>query len=203
MTRSYPITKYAGLLGALLILTLTLTLACSSGSKATSGQAAEVANQAYDAFRQSDWAAYAGWLSPGALERYESILRPAFDVMVQVDSAGNVPETFKWYDSTINTEDFMNMEPPAFFAYSMNELTKAVPGLSQALQGSTMEVLGEVPEGDSLVHVVIRTQAEAMGVGMSEVSVMTVSKSDGEYRLMLPSQIEGLAQAVARGMQGQ
>jgi hypothetical protein len=201
MTKTNPISHHAGLIGLLAILTLSSMLGCSGGGT-TSGEATAAATQAFEAFRTSDWTTYASQLHPMALERFESILRPAFDVMVQVDSAGNVPEEFKWYDSTIKTEDFMNMEPEAFFAYSMTELTKAVPGLSEALEGSTIEVIGEVAEGDSLVHVVVRTQAQALGMGMSEVSVMTTRQSDGEFRLMLPSQIEGLATAVAQGMRG-
>ena len=52
------------------------------------------------------------------------------------------------------------------------------------------------------MHVVVRTSAEAMGMGMTEVSVLTTRKSEGEYRLMLSGQIEGLATAIARGMGG-
>jgi len=202
MAKTDLIFKRGSLIGLLMILTLTLMLACSGGGNTSGGKATEVATKAYEAFRQSDWVTYASWMHPRALERFESILRPAFDVMIQVDSAGNVPEEFKWYDSTIKTEEFLNMPPGEFFAFSMSELTKAVPGLGEALRGSSMEVIGEVAEGDSLVHAVVRTSAEAMGMGMTEVSVMTSAVSDGEYRLMLSGQIEGLATAVAQGMRG-
>lgn len=94
------------------------------------------------------------------------------------------------------------MTPKDFFAFSMAEIVAAVPGLGEALRGSSLEVIGEIGEGDRLVHVVVRTSAESMGIGMTEVSVLTTAKSEGEYRLMLSGQIESIATAIARGMGG-
>ena len=201
MTKTNSTPKRFCLFGILTMLSLTLLLSCSSINN-TSGEATEVATKAYDAFRQADWETYASWMHPEALDRFESILRPVFDAVIQVDSTGNMPEEFKWFDRTINTQEFLNMTPKDFFAFSMAELVAAVPGLGDAMKGSTMEVIGEIPEGDTLVHVVVRTSAEAMGMGMTEVSVLTTRKSEGEYRLMLSGQIEGLAMTIARGMGG-
>ncbi len=189
-------------IGVLMVLALAAVLSCSGGGNTTGGEATEVATKAYDAFRQADWETYASWMHPEALDRYEMILRPVFDAMVQVDSTGNMPEEFKWFDRTINTEEFLNMTPKDFFAFSMAEIVAAAPGLGAAMQGSQMEMIGEIPEGDTLVHVVVRTSAEAMGIGMTEVSVLTTRQSEGEYRLMLSGQIEGLAMTIARGMGG-
>ena len=202
MTKTDPTLKRGRLLCLLTMLSLTLLLSCSGGGNTTGGEATEVATKAYDAFRQADWETYASWMHPDALDRYESILRPAFDAVIQVDSTGNMPEEFKWFDSTINTEGFLNMTPKDFFAFSMAEIVAAVPGLGAALQGSQMETIGEIPEGDTLVHVVVRTSAESMGIGMTEVSVLTTRQSEGEYRLMLSGQIESIATAIARGMGG-
>ncbi len=202
MTKTNSTFRRCSVFGVLTMLSLTLLLSCSGSGNSSGGKATEVATKAYDAFRQADWDTYASWMHPEALERFESILRPAFDVMIQVDSAGNAPEEFKFYDSTIKTEEFLSMQPQEFFAFSMGEITKAVPGLGDAMKGSMMEVIGEIAEGDTLVHVVVRTSAEAMGVGMTEVSVLTTRQSEGQYRLMLSGQIEGLATAIARGMGG-
>ena len=202
MTKTNSTPRRFCLCGILTIVSLTLLLSCSGGGNTTGGEATEVATRAQDAFRQADWETYASWMHPEALDRFESILRPVFDAVIQVDSTGNMPEEFKWFDRTINTQEFLNMTPKDFFAFSMAELVAAVPGLGDAMKGSTMEVIGEIPEGDTLVHVVVRTSAEAMGMGMTEVSVLTTRKSEGEYRLMLSGQIEGLAMTIARGMGG-
>ena len=202
MTKTNSTPRRFCLCGILTIVSLTLLLSCSGGGNTTGGEATEVATRAQDAFRQADWETYASWMHPEALERYESILRPAFDAMVQVDSTGNMPEEFKWFDRTIKTEEFLNMTPKDFFAFSMAEIVAAVPGLGAALQGSSLEVIGEIGEGERLVHVVVRTSAESMGIEMTEVSVLTMAKSEGEYRLMLSGQIESIATAIGRGMQG-
>jgi hypothetical protein len=166
MTKTDLALKRGSLFGLLIILALTTLLSCTGGGGGSGGRATEIATTAYDAFRDADWATYASWMHPDALGRYESILRPLFDGVIQVDSAGNMPTEFQWFDSTVNTEEFLNMTPREF------------------------------------VHVVVRTSAEAMGVGMTEVSVLTTAMSEGEYRLMLSGQIESLATAIARGMGG-
>ena len=75
-----------------------------------------------------------------------------------------------------------------------------MPQLKQAMSSAEIDVLGELPEGDTLVHVVVRTSAQALGVGMSEVSVLTTKKHEGAYRVMLSGQIEGLITAIAQNM---
>ena len=202
MTKTESTTTPFRVIGVLMVLALATVLSCSGGGNTTGGEATEVATKAYDAFRQADWETYASLLHPEALSRYESILRPVFDAVIQVDSAGNMSEEFKWFDRIINTEEFLNMTPKDFFAFSMDEIVSAVPGLGAAMKSSNIDVIGEIPEGDTLVHVVVRTSAEAMGIGMTEVSVLTTRKSEGEYRLMLSGQIEGLAMTIARGMGG-
>ena len=67
-----------------------------------------------------------------------------FDAVIQVDSVGNVPEEFKWFDSTIKTQDFLDMNSSDFFVFSMNEIVTAIPGLGDAMRSSQMEVIGEV-----------------------------------------------------------
>ena len=200
MTETESTTTPCRVFGVLMILALATVLSCSGGGG--TGEATEVATKAHDAFRQTDWETYASWMHPEALDRYESILRPVFDAAIQVDSAGNMLEEFKWFDRSIKTEEFLNMTPQEFFAFSMGEINKAVPGLGEALRGSSIEVIGEIGEGDNLVHVVVRTSAMAMGMGMTEVSVLTTRQSEGEYRLMLSGQIESLVTAIARGMGG-
>lgn len=181
---------------------LLLAVSCSTGGggAVTAGEASKVAMDAHDAYRATDWKTYATWLHPEGLNRYEQILRPSVETAIQVDSAGEVADTFQWLGKSINTQKFMDGTQAEFFAFSMKEIIAAVPALKEAMNSASMEVLGEMPEGDTLIHVVVRTSAEAMGYGMSEVSVLTTKQHEGAYRLMLSGQIEGLITAIAQNM---
>ena len=190
--------KLTNLLRLLCIGTLVLAVSCSTGGGI--GEASKVVNEAYDAYRATDWATYASWLHPEGLNRYEQILRPGVGSDIQVDSAGEVGEKYQWLGRSFNTQELMDMSPAEFFSFTMTEIITAVPQLKEAMSSATIDVLGEMPEGDTLIHVVVRTSAEAMGYGMSEVSVLTTKQHEGAYRMMLPGQIEGLITAIAQNM---
>jgi hypothetical protein len=200
MTKRASALKPNILLGLMCIGVLVLAVSCSTGGGGGTGEATKVANEAHDAYRATDWATYATWLHPEGLTRYESLLRPAVESAIVVDSTGEVADVFQWFGKSINTQKFMNMSPAEFFSFSMTEIIAAVPALKEAMNSATIEILGEMPEGDTLIHVVVRTSAEAMGFGMSEVSVLTMKQHEGAYRLMLPGQIEGLITALAQNM---
>lgn len=200
MTTRHSALKLNILLRFLCIGILVLAVSCSTGGGGGTGEASKVATDAHDAYRAIDWATYASWLHPDGLQRYESILRPMVESEIQVDSAGQVAEKFMWLGQPYETQAFMNMSPAEFFSFSMSEIMTAIPALKAAMSSAKMEILGEMPEGDTLVHVVLRTSAEAMGYGMSEVSVLTAKQHEGAYRLMLPGQIEGLITAIAQNM---
>ncbi len=191
------------LLGLLILGAIIVAVSCSTGGggKMTTGQATQVVDSAHAAYKASDWETYARWMHPEGLARYESILRPMVETVIKVDSSGEVADSFTWLGQELNTEEFMNMTPAEFFSFSMNEIIAAVPTLKQAMGSSDLEVLGEIPEGDSLMHVVVRTTAEAMGIGMSEVSVLTAKEYEGSYRLLLSGQLEGLITAIAQNIQ--
>ena len=203
MTKRASVLNPKSLLGLLCIGVLVLAASCSTdgGGGGVTGEASEVAKDAHDAYRSTDWATYASWLHPDGLSRYESILRPMVESTIQVDSTGQVAEEFQWLGTPANTQEFMNMSPSEFFSFSMSEIMTAIPALKQAMGSATIDILGEMNEGDTLVHVIVRTSAEAMGLGMSEVSVLTTKKYEDAYRLMLPGQIEGLITAIAQNMQ--
>lgn len=200
MTKRTHALKLTSLLGLLGVGAIVLALSCAMGGGGNTGEATKVAIEAHNAYRATDWATYATWLHPEGLDRYQQILRPSVESAIQVDSAGEVDDTFQWLGKSINTQKFMDGTQAEFFAFSMKEIIAAVPALKEAMNSANMEILGEMPEGDTLIHVVVRTSAEAMGYGMSEVSVLTTKKHEGAYRLMLSGQIEGLITAIAQNM---
>lgn len=199
MTKKAQTLTKTSLFGLLCIGAFVLAVSCSTDGGDT-GKASKVATDAHEAYRATDWATYATWMHPEGIDRYESILRPMVESAIQVDSTGEVAEKFRWLGQLFDTQELMNMSPADFFSFSMTEIITAVPQMKEAMNSATLEILGEMPEGDTLTHVIVRTSAEAMGYGMSEVSVLTMKQHEGAYRLMLTGQIEGLITAIAQNM---
>lgn len=53
-----------------------------------------------------------------------------------------------------------------------------------------MKVLGSVPEGDDLVHVLIRTRMSMQGVPMTDVEVLSLRKGDAGWGVLLNRDLE-------------
>ncbi len=180
-----------------------LTLIGCNEETTTGSEAGEVVGKALEAFRQSDWQIYVSWMHPEAAARFDSLLRPAFEALIPIDSLGQRAETYQLFGQEQKTADLLAMTVQEFTAFSLEKLIGSVPQLRDALASANYQILGEVPEGGNLRHVLVRTTAEAGGVERIETSVVTTQNSADGWRLTLSSQLEDLARAVRQNLTGQ
>ena len=66
--------------------------------------------------------------------------------------------------------------------------------------GSTPAHIGAIAEGDSLVHVLVRTNLTVGGQSIEEMNVNTVQKIDGDWKILMSPKIEGIAMMIRRGL---
>lgn len=87
------------------------------------------------------------------------------------------------------------LEPDAAFARAIGAVIEDMPGLMHAIYDRDDEVLGSVPEGDDLAHVVYRTSARLSGA-VPEVKVMQLRRRDSGWRVLWSDELEVLAAAL-------
>ncbi len=176
------------------LLVVGLTVSCSSQDNKAP---VDVVREWTDALKAGDFQKMASVMHPEALTEFKEILLPVmqgFQESIAQDTTGvaQVPDSLKQQLAGID-----QLEPAQFYPQAMNVLTSIVPDLRQSLSGMTSTVIGGVPEGDTLTHVVTRTQAAYMGQPMiSDVDVVSVKKSDANWRIMLTGNIRGLAEGI-------
>lgn len=169
-------------------LVLCLFLLCSAAPSvaqdATSPEA--LARAAAEATKKGDWAAFSQLMHPEALAELKRIFRP----IVAIEGAGPMRSAFFGIEKV---EQFDALDDAAVFERLMTNMAKNVPGMAEAMASSEMFIVGSLPEGDQLVHVVYHTGAKTEGMVFSKTSVMTFRRYQGGWRALLAGNIEGLA----------
>ncbi len=150
-----------------------------------------LARVAAEATKKGDWAAFARLMHPEALAELKRMFRP----IVAAEEAGAMRAAFF---STEKIEQFDALDDVAVFERLMANLAKNVPGMAEAMATSEMYVVGALPEGDQLVHVVYHAGAKAEGMIFSKTSVMTFRRHQGEWRALLAGNIQGFAARLAQ-----
>ena len=182
------------------VLVVGLTVSCSSQDNS---DPVAVVRTWTEALKATDFQKMSTVMHPEALTQFKDILMPVmqgFNESIAQDTTGTaqVPDSLKQMLAGIDT-----LQGEAFYTQSMRVLSSIVPDLRQSLSGMSSTIIGGVPEGDTLVHVVQRTSMEYMGRGMTnEVDVVTVKKSDGGWRVMLTGGMRGLAEGMRQAFMG-
>ncbi len=174
------------------IRTLGLSLALSffplavpmAAQEASSPEA--LAKAASEATKKGDWTAFARLMHPEALAEFKRIFR----ALVAGEGAGPLRSAFFGVEKL---EQVDALDDVYVFERLMTNLAKNVPGMAEAMAGSEMFIVGSLPEGDQLVHVVYHAGAKTEGMIFSKTSVMTFRRHQGEWRALLAGNIEGLA----------
>jgi hypothetical protein len=172
-----------------LALGLLLSAAPLVAQEAASPEA--LAKAASEATKKGDWAAFARLMHPEALAELKRMFRP----ILAVEAAGPVRSTFFGIEKV---EQFDALDDVAVFERLMTNLAKNVPGMAEAMASSEIFVVGSLPEGDQLAHVVYHAGAKAEGLVVSKTSVMTFRRYQGEWRALLSGNIEGLAKRLSQ-----
>ncbi len=149
----------------------------------------EVAREMLTLTRAGDWPGYAKLLHPEALVA----LQRMFHDVVAGDASH---EAGRQLFGVADVAAFDALPASEVFQRLMATLTK-IPQFAAALASADGVIVGSVPEGADLVHVVFRVSASADSMTFSRVSAMTLRRFEGQWRALLSGNIEGIAAALA------
>ncbi len=143
----------------------------------------QVASEAYARMRAGDWPGAAETFDPAALKQFRGFF----------GAQGEASPMAPMLQALLGIEDGKSLDTlddTAFFAGFLQSMMGRMGGMV-ALGGQ--QILGGVPEGDDRVHLVARTSAEAMGLKMTNMEVVTLNRTPKGWRLALSGQMEGMA----------
>ncbi len=173
-------------------LTLTLILPALAQSAETPES---VAKAYFAAMKAGDWAKCASYMHPEAL----ASMKRSFGAVVKSDKS---ERTARDIFGLNGNADFEKLSDARVFERLMDFIASAVPELKTALASSTNNVLGQVGEGQELVHIVYRTLLKLGQREVSQVELISLKKSGTTWRALLTADMEELFEKFAEGMSG-
>jgi hypothetical protein len=155
----------------------------------------EVARVGLDLVSKRDWPAYTHLMHPEALRSMKEMFRP----IVEADTKGEAAQGLfgvagvKGYDAASDSAS-----DSALFCSLMVNLMKIAPAMVEAVKNAEYTVIGSVPEGKDLVHVVYRVHTAAEEVQVTKVSAISLRRHGETWRFLLSGNMEGLVSALQK-----
>lgn len=181
---------------AIVIVIVLITSTSAGGEKLEKWQTPESAAQSYiEAMKQGSIKGYTKHLHPEALGKFRNMMLP---IVEQTEKEGpeDVKDILRIFEGIDETATLRKLSPEDFFISFYEGITKLQPRLKQMMTNTRNQIIGHVNEGDNIAHVVIRVTTPASGASVSTISVISLQKHESDWRVLLPAQIEGIANVI-------
>ena len=181
----------------MLALLFMLTESLHGQTRATSGDKSPeaVATRALTALKESRIADFAKTMHPEALKQLKATL---LEVVAEAEKQERVDEVLTIFKNVNSADDLRKLDDVAFFTAFFEGVMQLQPRIRDALQGTTLDVIGHVPEGPDVIHVVYRGTVTQGDVKVSKMSVMSLKSHGDDWGMLLTGDIEGMAAMLKR-----
>lgn len=178
------------------LVALSLCLAAPAPAQKPADGASEVVRQYIHAIGAGRYEEMASLMDPAALVKLRDMLLPVLLEAPAPEGASGV----LLLDGVPNAEKARQLSGPEFMAAFFKGIARQSPAFGEAMRSATGEVIGSVPEGAGLVHVVCRSRAKAGDVTMTKMTVVSVLRVGDDWRIVLSGEIEGLAESIRKNL---
>lgn len=148
---------------------------------------AAVAQRLSATLKKGDWEAYSQLMHPDALTRFRNMFAPLAEMP-------EAQEALLPLFDVEGAEEFRKLTDREVFVRLMANLEENVPGFGEAMRNLEMTVVGQVPEGKELMHVVFRSDTAVDKLTVTSTDVLTLRRTPQGWRALLTANIEGLAE---------
>ena len=149
-----------------------------------------IATRALAALKENRIADFAKEMHPEALASMKASL---LEVVDAAEEKGRVAEALSIFKGVKEADQLRKMNDAEFFTAFFDGMLSLQPRIRDTFKGMTLEVVGHVPEGNDVVHVVYRGTATVGEVKISKMSVMSLKADGDSWRMLLTGDIEGMA----------
>jgi hypothetical protein len=152
------------------------------------------AKASFEAAKKLDWKRYAELLHPESLAEFRGMFVPVLKAAAKKGPREQA-DLLAMFDGAKDVKTVLAWEPKELFVRLMTGLSAKAP-LKETFAGTTANVLGTVAEGADQAHVVLRITRKMGKVELSKVDVVTLKRSRGEWKVMLPGELRGVAETI-------
>ena len=159
-----------------------------------------VVQHSIEAGQRLDFKAFVSYVHPAELDAFKAILWDVLEQAAAKDTLGAADEWMNALGLHVENGALVDVPSDSFMVHFMTFVTTANPTLAELMKTSTFEIIGQVAEGDSLIHVVTRVKASVGEMTSTQMDVETLRRYNDGWRLTLRGQMEGLAEEIAAQM---
>ncbi len=153
-----------------------------------------VSDAGFASLQQLDWSGYASQVEPLGVEGFRAVLMPGIEKMVLASKSDSV----NLFGKNFNSQEIQSLTPSEFFVQMMTMVSEVSPEIKSTFSNMTNESIGAVAEGDSLVHMVIKTKMMIGPRPVDEMNIQSVVKIDGNWKLKMSPKLEGIAMMLSQ-----
>lgn len=169
-------------------------IALSSGALAATPE--EISKAYFEMMKKRQWTEIAKLYDAAALKDFKDMM--SFIVESPDETSSEVLETF--FGTGTTKQAVKAMSDLDFFSSFLRGIMDQAAKVGQ-LDFKKVEVLGSIPEGESLRHVVIRTHMAMGEMSMESMEVVSFKKKDDKWGILLQGKIKGMAQQIRSALQ--
>lgn len=182
------------------LLTVLFVIGCSNGGNGASSDQykaeEDMVASSMDYMKNLDWQNYSAIMHPMTLERFRTMIMPGIEQKISQSTTDSVNILGFNYSS----EELQNMSDSAFFVTMLDMMNQLTPEFALTYQTLEGTVVGTMNEGDSLLHVVVRTKMSFGSQNVDEISVQSLRKSGDKWLLEPSNKIEGIGMIIRQGL---
>lgn len=154
-----------------------------------------VVTGALTALKENRIADFAALMHPEALKQVKGSLLAVVDAAEEKE---RVEEVLRIFNNVTSADDLRQLDDVAFFTAFFEGVLKMQPRLRNVLGGMTLNVIGHVPEGADILHVVYRGTFTQGDIKFSKMEVMSLKAHGEAWGMLLTGDLEGMTQALKR-----
>lgn len=177
---------------ASLLFVLTLIFPMAASAK----YASQVAASYYNALKVSDYKAAASFYDRGALKEFRQMMS-FIDDLPPKTSASVYQQLFGAKATKASVGQMNNVDYFAAFLEAIMTRAQAQSPISF----DNLQIIGEVNEGASKVHVVTRNKVSAGQLKVEAMEVISLKKNGKRWRILMSGQIKGMAESIRGSLQ--
>lgn len=165
------------------IVLLFLSVTCAYGQGAS-----EMVAEYFDVLQSQDYEKAATYFDPTALREFRQMLE--FISEIPAAEQENILQAF--FGPSASQESVSKLSDSDFFGSFLRAIMAQASAAGE-VNFDGLEILGEVAEGQDLLHVVTRNKVSVGEIEVEAMEVISLRKAGDSWRLLLSGKMKGMA----------
>lgn len=177
------------------LFALYLLIVPVAGGALAAATPEEVTKQYFALVQEKKWDEVASLYAPSALADFREAM--SFLLELPPETSAEVLSTFFGPEAT--RESVTGMSDADFFASFVRLMMSQMPE-TNSIDFGAVEVLGSIPEGETLRHVVVRSKVGVGAVAIEALEVVSYRREKDRWGMLLQGKISGLAEQMKEAL---